>query len=531
MSTATGRSVLVSIPLLLVACGGPQVNGSQEQKVETAQEAVKEPMKRPEPRYVEGNARVVELPVEGAVGVAFRILFYTGSVDDPKGKEGLTALTATLMAEGGTLRMTYPEILRALYPMAASIDVEVDKEQTVFTGHVHPDHVKEFVPLLADVIRAPRLDEPDFERAKQNLINDITKRLRATDDENFGKALLEQILYKGEHSYGHFVGGTVAGLEAVTLDDVKAHARKVFGKRRLLIGVGGAVTPEIAESLQKALAELPEGAPRQETVLAPAVPEANEVLIAEKPSATAVAISIGYPHFALRGHDDWPALMLVQSYFGEHRQFHGVLMKEIRGERGMNYGDYAYLESFIQEGWSRFVKTNIARRRQHFEIWIRPVSPNEATFTIRMSLMLLDRLVREGLTPEEVAGTQQFLNGYTRLWEMTPMRRLGYALDDDFYGTTNYLDSLRQQMAGLDAERVNEALRRHLVPGPVRIAIVAPNAEQLVQELTSGEPTPKTYTVEKPQEVMAMDEKAASWPLGITRDQITVIQADEAFVR
>lgn len=526
------RRISLLVPMTaVIACGGPQVNGEGEEKVEVTHQAAKEPMKRPEPRYVEGNARVVQVPVEGSVGVAFRILFYTGSIDDPKGKEGLTALAATLMAEGGTLRMTYPEILEALYPMAASIDVDVDKEQTVFSGLVHPDHVKEFVPLLADVIRAPRLDEPDFERAKQNLINDITKRLRATDDENFGKALLEQMLYKGEHSYGHFVGGTVEGLQAITLEDVKAHVRRVFGKRRLLIGVGGAVTPEVVETLKKALAELPEGAPRQERVIAPAVPEVNEVLIAKKPSAKAVAISIGYPHFAVRGDEDWPALMLVQSYFGEHRQFHGVLMQELRGNRGMNYGDYAYVESFIQEGWSRFAKTNIARRRQHFEIWIRPVAPEEATFAIRMALMLLDRLVREGLTEADVAGTRQFLNGYTRLWEMTPMRRLGYALDDDFYGTTNYLDSLRQKMAGLDAAQVNAALRRHLVPGPVRIAIVAPNAEELVEQLTSGEPTPKRYEVEKPKEVLMMDEKAAAWPLNITPDQITVISADDAFVR
>lgn len=39
------------------------------------------------------------------------------------------------------------------------------------------------------------------------------------------------------------------------------------------------------------------------------------------------------------------------SCFGEHRQFHGIWMTEMREKRGLNYGDYAHAESFLQEGW------------------------------------------------------------------------------------------------------------------------------------------------------------------------------------
>ena len=520
---------MIALFLLLGACGGTPTNGDEEP---AKQEETKEQAQRAalaEPRYVEGNGEVVSLPIEGAPGVAFRILFYTGSVDDPKGKEGLTQLTATLMAEGGTAEMTYPEILRALYPMAASIDVQVDKEQTVFSGLVHPDHVKAFVPILTSVVKSPRLQAADFDRVKQNMLNDITKRLRATDDENFGKELLSQLMYRGDHPYRHYVGGTVKGLESITLEDVKAHRAQVFGKRRLLIGVGGAVTPEIAETVKAALADLAEGEARLEEIPAPEVPERTELVIAEKPSSQAVAISIGYPHFVLRGHEDWAALALIQSYFGEHRQFHGKLMSEIREKRGMNYGDYAYVESFIQEGGSRFARTNIARRRQHFEIWLRPVAPHEAVFAVRMAMMLLDRMVREGLTQEDVDGAKQFLDGYTRLWEMTPMRRLGYALDDHFYGTKNHLETLRTELAALDAAKVNAALRKHLVAGPVKIAIVAPNAQVLMEAMVSGVPTPKSYEVEKPEPVMALDQEAMKFPLQLTAELANKISADVAF--
>jgi zinc protease len=514
--------------VVLAACGGAQVNGGGTSKVEP--EAAAPPPAAPEARFVDGGGRVIEVPVKGAVGVAFRIAFYTGSIDDPKGKEGLTHLTARLIAEGGTAKVAYADLLRALYPMAASIDVQVDKEQTVFSGLVHPDHAKSFVPILADLLKTPRFDPADFARVKQNAENDVTKRLRATDDENFGKELLGQMLYKGDHPYRHYVGGTVKGLAAITLDDAKAHAARVFGKQRMLIGVGGAVTPETVAAVKEALAGLPEGDPRSKEIMAPAVPRANEILIAEKPSSQAVAISIGYPHFATRGHEDWPALSLIQSYFGEHRQFHGVLMSEIREKRGMNYGDYAYVEAFTQEGWSRYALPNVARRRQHFEIWIRPVAPQDAIFALRMTLMLLDRLVRTGVDEKAVNDTREFLDGYTRLFEMTPMRRLGYALDDDFYGTSRYLEGLRGGMASLDAAKVNAALRRHLVPGPVHIAIVAPNAQAIVEAINAGVESPKAYTVAKPEEVLALDREAQKWPLAVAPGAITVIRAEDAFV-
>ncbi len=157
------------------------------------------------------------------------------------------------------------------------------------------------------------------------------------------------------------------------------------------------------------------------------------------------------------------------------------------------------------------------------------MAPHEAVFALRMALMLLDGLVRNGVSQADVDGTRQFLDGYTRLYEMTPMRRLGYALDDHFYGTKSYLEGLRAQLAGLDAEKVNAGLRRNLVPGPVKIAIVAPNAQVLMEALVSGVETPKAYQVEKPEAVLAVDKEAAKWPLDLTPDQIKIVPADQAF--
>ena len=61
-----------------------------------------------------------------------------------------------------------------------------------------------------------------------------------------------------------------------------------------------------------------------------------------------VAYSMGFPIDVKRGHPDYPALLVAQAYFGQHRTSGGRLYKRMREIRGLNYGDYAYIEYFPQ---------------------------------------------------------------------------------------------------------------------------------------------------------------------------------------
>src|SRR5262249_30052228 len=99
--------------------------------------------------------------------VAFRVLFDVGSSEDPAGKEGLTALTAAMTTESGTRDLTFAQLSRALYPMAASIGANVERDQTVFTADVASADLPRFYALLKDVILTPRLDDESFRRLSQ----------------------------------------------------------------------------------------------------------------------------------------------------------------------------------------------------------------------------------------------------------------------------------------------------------------------------------------------------------------------------
>src|SRR5689334_10910948 len=91
--------------------------------------------------------RVIQRPAKSPL-VTFRIVFTTGAASDPPEKPGLAALTAHLVADGGTSELTYKQVEDALFPMAASMAVQVDKEMTAFSGSTHVDNLADYYKLF-----------------------------------------------------------------------------------------------------------------------------------------------------------------------------------------------------------------------------------------------------------------------------------------------------------------------------------------------------------------------------------------------
>src|SRR5688500_3965012 len=139
---------------------------------------------------------------------------------------------------------------------------------------------------------------------------------------------------------------------------------------------------------------------------------------------------MGMPIAVTRAHPDYPALVLATAYLGQHRTFAGRLMQKMRGDRGLNYGDYAYAEHFEQDGYSRFPAPHTVRRQQYFSIWVRPVEPSRAHFALRMAVRELHQLIEHGMTEADFVRIRDFVDRYYALFLQTGSRKLGFAVDD-----------------------------------------------------------------------------------------------------
>lgn len=489
------------------------------QEEDTPTETEREPL---------GDIQLVTHPT-GSAMVTIRVVFDAGSAEDPPGQEGVTALTADLMVEGGAGELSYAEMTERLFPIAAELSVDTTRDQTVFVGRVHVDHLDGFYEIFRSVLLSPQLGPTDFERLRTRAMSAIELELRGNNDEELGKETLQAMLYEG-HPYGHPPTGTASGLQAVTVEDVTTQRRRVFCGARATVGVIGGFPELFAERVVDDVAALAHEECVGRLVLDEPTLDGPRVWLVQKDDVTAVAVSMGMPVDLVRGDDDYPALVLAAAYLGQHRTFAGRLMNEMREERGLNYGDYAYIENFEQDGWSSMPRPNTARRQQYFSIWIRPVNVEQTHFAVRMAVKELREFVETGLSEADFERIRAFVQGYYALYLQTESRQLGFAIDDAFYGHEQpWIEMLQASWAELTCEEVNEAIRRHVDPENLQIAIVHPDAAGFADELAADEPSPIEYLADVPVEVLEEDLTIVPYVVGIEGERMTVVPVETMF--
>jgi len=476
------------------------------------------------------ETNVVQLPVASDPTISFRLWFRVGSQNDPPGKEGLAALTGAMLSEASTEQNPYERILERLYPMAAGYSASTGVEMTVVSGRVHRDNLQDYYPLLAEAVLSPAFRQDDLDRLKSDVLNYLENTLRYASDEELGKAVLYQEIFAGT-PYGHIPPGTVQAVKSITLDDIRNFYRTHFTRGNVVIGLGGGYDVELLQRLRTDLGRLPPGTPPQVPAPTPKPIQGLRVTIVEK-DANATAISLGYPIDLLRGASDWYALAVANSWLGEHRNSSSHLFQVIRDQRGLNYGDYSYIEHFPSGGMLTKPPQNVCRRRQLFEIWIRPV-PNETRhFALRAALRELKSLTDGGLSEEQFELTRKFLRNYVLHYAPTTSERLGYALDDRFYGISgSHLDIFRRSMNEVTRADVNAAVKKYLQYDNLHVVFVTPDAEALKKALVSDAPSPISYATPKPETVLAEDRQISTLPLKIHPEDVKIIPVSELFVK
>lgn len=457
------------------------------------------------------------------------IVFRTGAAADPEGKKGLAALTAALLAQGGSEKRTYEQIQQATYPMAATLSAQVDKEMMRFSGTVHRDNAAAWWAIVGEQLYAPGFRADDLERVRQQLVNAIRVSLRANNDEELAKELLYQQSYGPGHPYGSLTLGDVSDIASITLEDVKQFYRTRVSRMLMTVGIAGGYDDRFRDDVLASLVRMPR--------IGTAVPAAAPAAKAPRPTALvvqkqtpAVAVSFGVPLAIRRGHPDWVSLWLARSWLGEHRNASGRLYDRIREARGMNYGAYAYVEYFPNGMFRMQPEPNYARANDLLQVWIRPLRDNnDALFATRAAVHELRALVERGLSEQDFERTRGFLRKFVANLTATQAAQLGYAIDGQYHGIGDFVDYVRRELDGLTVEEVNAALKAHVDLSGIRYVFVSADAADLAKRLASGAPSPVKYNTDKPEALLAEDRKIQSLPLGLSKDRVQVVDAATLF--
>jgi zinc protease len=492
--------------------------------------------------------QVIELKQPMSGKIIIKLVFRNGSISDPVGKEGLTASTANLITGGGTKTMTNKQIREFIYPMAASYNSSTDKEVSMFTFRVHKDFAEKFYPIIKGLMLTPSFSEEDFKRVKSNQQNYVDQVIRSSSDEDYSKLALEDLLFRGTR-YQHMILGTSAGVSSITLDDIKAHYKNFFTKNNLTIGIAGNYTPAFLARLKADLAQLPNTPPKVIPQVKANTPNGLQVEIISKPDALGSAIFLGAPLAITRSSNDFAALMVANSYLGEHRKSYGKLYDKIRDVRSMNYGDYSYIEWYENGGSNMLPPAGVPRSANYFSMWIRPVQIAEglkkqyaelsdikighAQFALRLAIRELDMLIKNGMTQKDFEVTRQFLRSYNKLYIQTPESQLGYLLDAKYYGRKDYIKEMDALLAKLTVNDVNRALKKYLQTQNMFVTIVTDDSEALplAEALENNTNSPMSYSnlVKEglPQKVKDEDAEIANYLLNVK--SVKIVDTKDTF--
>ncbi|MCB9250481.1 MAG: insulinase family protein [Ignavibacteriales bacterium] len=484
---------------------------------------------------------IVELKLPSSNKVVIDLRFQNGSISDPAGKEGLTYFTANLVTQGGTDKMSFSEIQDFIYPMAASYYVNVDKEVTTFSFAVHVDFLDQFSPIIMDLMLHPSFNENDFQRVKTNQQNYVDQVIRASSDEEYSKMALEDLLFRGSN-YQHMKQGMSESVNSITLEDVKSHYKNFFTKNNLMIGIAGNYSDDFLTKLKSGLGKLSDVKPVIPKPGKALTPDGLQFEIIQKDNAFGSAIFAGFPLNITREDDDFAAMVVANSYLGEHRKSYSKLYKLLRETRSMNYGDYSYIEWYDNGGGNMLPPSGTPRSSNYFAIWIRPVQiakqltqqyeelkdleVGHAHFAFRMALMEIDRLIKDGLTEEEFEATRDFLLSYTKLYAQSPSSRLGYLMDSRFYGRQDYISELDGLLKKLTLNDVNNAIKKYWQTENMFVTIITDKSEAgpLAASIKENKPSPMSYSnlVKEglPEDVLKEDEAAANMKLNVKKVEI-----------
>ena len=275
----------------------------------------------------------------GAQSAAIGLHAFVGSRSEPDGKGGLAHLVEHMVFKG-TKKRDARAIAEAIEDVGGSLNAWTSRDQTVFHARTLAPDVGLALELIADLARAPKLDEAELEREKLVILSELGECLDAPDD------LIHDHLFEaafGEQALARPVLGNEATINGLNRGDCLQWLEQQYRPERLVISAAGNVDPGHILLLAEALfGDL-------ETRSLPAIEPANFVggIRSDKRQAEQTHLALAWQGVPASA-DTAPALSLFAQAVGGGMS--SRLFQELREERGLAYSIYAWTQGFAETG-------------------------------------------------------------------------------------------------------------------------------------------------------------------------------------
>ena len=406
------------------------------------------------------------------------LIFKTGTLADPKGKEGLAALALTLLKSGGTKSLAPDALEEKLDALGSSISCSASDEFSSVGFWTLKKNFAATWAILADILFHPAFDPTRFEMEKQMELENIRRRW-------------DQPMAVGMYLYNDLVYGqgfpdarrtTSASINAISVEDVRKFYEKNIKDKEIVLALAGDFKASEMKSQLSRTFKAWRAEPAPAIVLPKAaLAAAPGVYFINKEDMTQAVICMG--HLGINRLDPDNVEIAVMNFILGGGGFNSRIMREVRSNRGLAYSAYG----MVQAGRDLGLFFNFTQTKSG--------SVGEAVGLIKS---IIADMTRTPVTEVELTTAKKYeQNSYVHRFDsaMAVIQQYLYLKLEGL--PDNYLETYIPRIKKVDAAKVLDMAKRTMHPESLVILVVGKRSEVLDQlkALNMGEvkelPLPK----------------------------------------
>ena len=415
-----------------------------------------------------------ELPL-----ISISILVRTGKYNEPKGKEGLAAMTGYLLSKGGTKSHSAEALEERLAFLAAGLSSNIgDTSGSVGVNLLSKD-LDEGLAILREVLTVPRFQRDRFDLYKTQQIQSMKQR--NDDSRNIERRELVRLAY-GDHFF-RSQSATKASIDSITESDLRDFHRDWFHPGNFVVSVSGDFDrKEMVLKLEKLFSDWsPKGKTAKPVPTNKKFAKAGIYIVDKEVNQGRVDIML--PGI-MRDNPDYYAVQVMNDILGGGG-FTSRITNRVRSDEGLAYSAYSYCP-----GGTYFPRTFVAGYQS---------KSRTVLYAAQIVLEEMRKITQEEVTDKEIETAKaSYIQTFPQAFETKGAVASTFA-SEEFTGrlsnNPNYFDNFRSKIRAVTKADVQRVAGKYLTPDKVAILIIGDKEEILkghpdhlvnVDSLTSG---------------------------------------------
>jgi zinc protease len=410
-----------------------------------------------------GNVQVIVMPDSRLPLVSWSMTTRQGSFEDPKGKEGLSSLTDSMLRRGSA-DMTYAQLAEDLESRAITIEISDGGDYSRLTGSCTTPELDHAMLRTRQLLDQPTFPESEFAKLKEQTQSEL--ELSQENPTSVAGEDLDSAIW-GDTPMGRHA--TPASVASITLDDVKRAYGRNFAVDFGILIFSGDITLEQGEKMAAELLEhrkFGHSSLAQNFHVEGTTPSKRRIILVDRPSGRQSSVRIAIPAYDIRSEDKFAGSTAGQILSGGG--IDSRLMRYVRAEKGLAYGVHGVFQPG-RHGGAFVAGTETAVESTADAI--------EAIFKV------FDDMRKADVEPSELAEAKTRVAGALLMGMQTIGQQASYRVDgilNDY--PIDYYDNYPAAIGAITADQVKAVMNKYVDDTRMTIVVVAP-ADQVKDQL------------------------------------------------